>query len=71
MSIQNGDGVNKNGPSRNKVLYFNEYERNDIANGTTPIPIKIKVKSSCKLANIKVYFNSVENEALLAHMIKD
>ena len=65
MNILNGDGVNKNGlpGSNNKTLYYNQYEKDDIqayetANGKARIPIIIRIKSSCKLLNIKVYDGS-------------
>jgi hypothetical protein len=65
MNILNGDGVNKNGlpGSNNKTLYYNQYEKDDIqsyetANGKARIPINIRIKSSCKLLNIKVYDGS-------------
>ena len=65
MNILNGDGVNKNGlpGSNNKTLYYNQYEKDDIqayetANGKARITIIIRIKSSCKLLNIKVYDGS-------------
>ena len=61
MNILNGDGVNNTNPAaRNKVLYYNQYEKDDIvayeaANTTiSRIPINIRLKTSCKLLRVRV-----------------
>ncbi len=61
MNILNGDGVNKNpaATEKNKVLYFNEYEKDKITAKQTDetetyIPIKIRIKSTCHLNSIQV-----------------
>ena len=64
MNILNGDGVNNTNPAaRNKTLYYNQYEKDDIqtyesANNKSKIPAKIRIRSSCKLLGIKVYNSS-------------
>ncbi len=65
MNILNGDGVNKsneaNPATKNKVLYYNQYEKDDItayeaANPSkSKIPINIRIRTSCKLVGVKVY----------------
>ncbi len=65
MNILNGDGVNKNLATKNKTLYYNQYElggddgiiATEARSGTPKIafiPIKIRIKSSCRINNIKV-----------------
>lgn len=62
MNILNGDGVNTRptATNKNKVLYFNQYEREKIidtemSTGIAYIPLKVRIQSSCKLDSMKVY----------------
>lgn len=60
MNVLNGDGVNRSpGAGANKTLYFNGYEKDKITAqkgnaDETYIPIKIRIKSTCKLNTIRV-----------------
>ena len=72
MNILNGDGVNKKASpgNNNKTLYYNQYETKDIQdyesdNHEAKIPIKIRLKSSCKLLNIKVYDEVVSSGSII------
>ncbi len=60
MNILNGDGVNEKAATKNKTLYYNEYEKSSIEakqsdSNTTYIPIKIRIKSSDRLNEINIY----------------
>lgn len=61
MNILNGDGVNKRleNANKNKVLYYNVYEIDDIKkyeelNVEAKIPIRIRFVSSCPLKEINI-----------------
>lgn len=63
MNIVNGDGVNRKAETdpttKNKTLYYNQYEESKIESEESGvddayIPIKIQIKSSCKLKSVTV-----------------
>ncbi len=62
MNILNGDGVNESPTaiSKNKTLYYNEYELNKIlldesSANKAKIPIKLRLKSSCTMNYVSVH----------------
>ena len=75
MNILNGDGVNETNPAaRNKTLYYNQYELDDIAayetaGGNAKIPLNIRVRSSCKIKDITVHKNTVTGPELVSYSI--
>ncbi len=77
MNVLNGDGVNETNPAaRNKTLYYNQYEEDDIKayetnNSIAKIPLNIRVRSSCKIKEIKVYMNSLTGPVLVSYNIND
>ncbi len=69
MNILNGDGVNKSSiaTQKNKTLYFNAYEKDDIKDyenpakntsnpsGNAKIPLRIRMVTSCPIVQIYIY----------------
>lgn len=54
VNVVNGDGVNSS--SANKVMYYNEYEKEDF--DSKPIPVKFNVRTSTDIDRIEFYKGS-------------
>ncbi len=76
MNILNGDGVNKHAlpGSNNKIIYYNQYEYEDnkvanweSSNGRAYIPIKLRIRLSCKLKSLVVYPENKSNTPIVTY----